>query len=96
MRRRNRKQQIAISEGELVAMTHDLEDAHHETLPSMHDSLTAWSESDDDIRSLQDEFPLLYLDSHALRQSEMAVSDGLFLSLDLSGPSVTVSLLAQF
>jgi dCTP deaminase len=40
--------------------------------------------SDDDIRGLQDEFPLLYLDSHALRQSEMAVSDGLFLSLDLS------------
>jgi len=32
-------------------MTHDLEDAHHETLPSMRDSLTAWSESDDDIRS---------------------------------------------
>jgi dCTP deaminase len=38
------------------------------------------------IRALQDEFPLLYLDSHALRQSELAVSDGLFLSLDLSGP----------
>ena len=31
--RRNRKQQIAISEAELVAMTNDLEDAHHETLP---------------------------------------------------------------
>jgi dCTP deaminase len=43
--------------------------------------------SDDDIRGLQDEFPLLYLDSHALRQSEMAVADGLFLSLDLSGPT---------
>ncbi|HEY6145444.1 MAG TPA: 2'-deoxycytidine 5'-triphosphate deaminase, partial [Solirubrobacterales bacterium] len=42
--------------------------------------------SDDEIRELQDEFPLLYLDSHALRQSEMAVADGLFLSLDLSGP----------
>jgi dCTP deaminase len=42
---------------------------------------------DDDIRGLQDEFPLLYLDSHALRQSELAVSDGLFLSLDLSGPT---------
>ena len=38
------------------------------------------------IRDLQDEFPLLYLDSHALRQSELAVSDGLFLSVDLSGP----------
>src|ERR1044072_793988 len=43
--------------------------------------------SDDEIRGLQDEFPLLYLDSHALRQSELAVSDGLFLSLDLSGPT---------
>jgi hypothetical protein len=51
VRRRNRKHQIAISEGELVAMTHDLEDAHHESLPSMHDSLAEWSESDDDIRS---------------------------------------------
>jgi dCTP deaminase len=39
------------------------------------------------IRELQDEFPLLYLDSHALRQSELAVADGLFLSVDLSGPS---------
>ncbi|MGN6816581.1 MAG: 2'-deoxycytidine 5'-triphosphate deaminase [Solirubrobacterales bacterium] len=43
--------------------------------------------ADDDIRELQDEFPLLYLDSHALRQSELAVADGLFLSLDLSGPT---------
>jgi dCTP deaminase len=42
--------------------------------------------ADGEIRELQDEFPLLYLDSHALRQSEMAVADGLFLSLDLSGP----------
>ncbi len=51
MRRRNRKQELAISEAELVSMTHDLEDAHHESLPSMRDSLTEWSESDDDIRS---------------------------------------------
>jgi dCTP deaminase len=43
--------------------------------------------ADAEIRELQDEFPLLYLDSHALRQSELAVSDGLFLSLDLSGPT---------
>ncbi|HSK50276.1 MAG TPA: 2'-deoxycytidine 5'-triphosphate deaminase, partial [Solirubrobacterales bacterium] len=43
--------------------------------------------SDGEIRELQDEFPLLYLDSHTLRQSELAVSDGLFLSLDLSGPT---------
>jgi dCTP deaminase len=43
--------------------------------------------SDEEIRDLQDEFPLLYLDSHALRQSELALADGLFLSLDLSGPT---------
>jgi hypothetical protein len=49
--RRNRKQQIAISEAELVAMTNDLDDAHHETLPSMRDSLAEWSESNDDIRA---------------------------------------------
>ena len=42
---------------------------------------------DDEIRSLQAEFPLLYLDSHALRESELALADGLFLSVDLSGPS---------
>ncbi|HEY5051801.1 MAG TPA: 2'-deoxycytidine 5'-triphosphate deaminase [Solirubrobacterales bacterium] len=42
---------------------------------------------DDDIRRLQAEFPLAYLDSHALRESELAVADGLFLSLDLSGPA---------
>jgi dCTP deaminase len=40
------------------------------------------------IRELQEASPLLYLDSRALRQEELAeaVSDGLFLSLDLSGP----------
>jgi dCTP deaminase len=42
---------------------------------------------DDDIRRLQAEFPLLYLDSHALRESELALADGLFLSVDLSGPN---------
>jgi len=48
--RRTRKQQIAISEAELVEMTHDLDDAHHESLPSMRDSLVEWSESSPDIR----------------------------------------------
>src|SRR5680860_1280857 len=42
--------------------------------------------SDAEIRALQDEFPLLYLDSHALRESELALAEGLFLSVDLSGP----------
>jgi dCTP deaminase len=41
---------------------------------------------DDRIRALQDEAPLLFMDSVAVPQSELAVSDGLFLSLDLSGP----------
>ena len=39
------------------------------------------------IRELQAEQPLLYLDSDPVAQSELAVSDGLFLSLDVSGPS---------
>src|SRR4051812_24740812 len=42
---------------------------------------------DEQIRRLQAEFPLLYLDSHALRESELALAEGLFLSVDLSGPS---------
>ena len=52
MRRRNRKQDsMPISEAELTEMTRDLDDAHHESLPSMRESLTEWSESSDDIRS---------------------------------------------
>ena len=42
---------------------------------------------DDEIRMLHEEFPLLYLDSHALRAWELTISDGLFLSVDLSGPA---------
>lgn len=42
---------------------------------------------DDEIRGLQAEFPLLYVDSHALREYELALSEGVFLSVDLSGPS---------
>jgi dCTP deaminase len=41
--------------------------------------------SDSEMLSVHEEFPLLYLDSHPLRASELAVSDGLFLSVDLSG-----------
>jgi dCTP deaminase len=41
---------------------------------------------DHEIRRLQDSSPLLFLDSQPLGQEELAVSDGLFLSLDLSGP----------
>jgi dCTP deaminase len=42
---------------------------------------------DAEILELHEEFPLLYLDSHALRGWELTVSDGLFLSVDLSGPT---------
>jgi len=42
---------------------------------------------DEEIREMQDSSPLVYLDSEALPRSELAVSDGLFLSLDLSGPA---------
>src|SRR6476619_4580093 len=38
------------------------------------------------IRELQGEEPLLYLDSVPVPQADLAIADGLFLSLDLSGP----------
>jgi dCTP deaminase len=41
--------------------------------------------SDDELRTVHQEFPLLYLDSHPLRESEIAMAEGLFLSVDLSG-----------
>jgi dCTP deaminase len=42
---------------------------------------------DDRIRALQDETPLLYMGADPVPRSELAVADGLFLSLDLSGPA---------
>ncbi len=40
------------------------------------------------VVDLHQEFPLLYLDSHPLRASELRISDGLFLSVDLAaGPA---------
>jgi dCTP deaminase len=39
------------------------------------------------IRELQGSEPLVYLDSDPVPEAEMAVADGLFLSLDLSGPA---------
>jgi dCTP deaminase len=42
--------------------------------------------SDAQLVTVHEEFPLLYLDSHALRASELSLADGLFLSLDISGP----------
>jgi dCTP deaminase len=43
---------------------------------------------DEEIRRMQGgEQPLLYLDSQALPESQLSVADGLFLSVDLSGPA---------
>jgi len=51
VKRRNRQPDpIAISETELTQMTRDLDDAHHDALPSLRASLGEWSESSDDIR----------------------------------------------
>jgi dCTP deaminase len=41
---------------------------------------------DDRIRELQAQRPLLYVDSDPVPDADLAVSDGLFLSLDVSGP----------
>jgi dCTP deaminase len=41
---------------------------------------------DDEIRAVHEEFPLLYHDRLSLKASDLMVSDGLFLSVDLSGP----------
>jgi dCTP deaminase len=41
--------------------------------------------SDRELLTVHEEFPLLYLDSHALRASELSLADGLFLSLDIQG-----------
>lgn len=38
------------------------------------------------LARIHDEFPLLYIDQHALPSSDLSISDGLFLSVDLSGP----------
>jgi dCTP deaminase len=38
------------------------------------------------ILDLQDESPLLYVDSEPVPRADLGLSDGLFLSLDLSGP----------
>jgi dCTP deaminase len=51
--------------------------------------------SDDEIRELHRAHPLLYLDGRALGESELAVSDGLFLSLDLRGESGRVGYRAK-
>jgi dCTP deaminase len=52
--------------------------------------------TDADLRTVHAEFPLLYLDSHALRETELATGDGLFLSLDVAGsPEAVVGFRAK-
>jgi dCTP deaminase len=41
--------------------------------------------TDAELPRIHDEFPLLYVDSHALPRADLAIADGLFLSVDLSG-----------
>jgi dCTP deaminase len=46
---------------------------------------------DEALRTLHQQFPLLYVDSHPLRETELAIADGLFLSVDLrAGPAERV------
>ena len=46
--------------------------------------------SDEQLVSLHREVPLLYLDSHPLGEGELSVGDGLFVSLDVSGPTESI------
>jgi dCTP deaminase len=46
--------------------------------------------SDDDLLRVHEEFPLLYLDSHPLRGSELSLAGGLFLSLDITGHTESI------
>lgn len=46
--------------------------------------------SDEELMALHQEHPLLYLDSHPLGGSELALADGLFVSLDVSGPAESI------
>jgi len=41
---------------------------------------------DAELTGIHEEFPLLYMDTHALPAGDLAIADGLFLSVDLSGP----------
>ncbi len=42
--------------------------------------------SDAELTGIHEEFPLLYMDMHALPAGDLAIADGLFLSVNLSGP----------
>jgi hypothetical protein len=40
--KRKQREQLPVTEHELRALTEDLDDAHHESLPTMRESLAAW------------------------------------------------------
>jgi dCTP deaminase len=42
--------------------------------------------TDAELAGIHTEFPLLYMDKHALPAGDLSIADGLFLSVDLSGP----------
>jgi dCTP deaminase len=46
--------------------------------------------SDEQLVALHQEFPLLYRDSQPLGGSDLSVADGLFVSLDVSGPADSI------
>lgn len=46
--------------------------------------------TDDEILTLHSESPLLYSDSHALRESEISTADGIFLGLNVAANTETV------
>jgi dCTP deaminase len=46
--------------------------------------------SDDELITLHQGCPLLYLNSDPLRESQLSLADGLFLSLDVSGPAESI------
>ena len=45
------KETMQISEGELLAMTKDLQEAHQATLPGMHAAIEEWNELNQQLRS---------------------------------------------
>jgi len=46
--------EMQISERELIGMTNDLDEMHHETLPKMHAAVAEWNEINAQIRSAVD------------------------------------------
>jgi dCTP deaminase len=46
--------------------------------------------SDRELVTLHQKCPLLYLNSHPLCESQLSLADGLFLSLDVSGPAESI------